>query len=135
MVLEVFRQFGLYFQIVFLAIVFVSLGLKQQKRLRLHGITMLVAVVLHLISVIPVMIPSYLNLLPLLAEGVMNMVIITFLIHGIIGVLTIVFAVWIVATWRLRQSLKYCVPKKKMMRVTLILWASTFILAVIFYMI
>ena len=82
MILEAFRQFNLYFQILFLAIVFVSLGLKQQKKFRLHGITMLVAVVLHLISVIPVMITSYINLLPVIAGGTMNTVIITFLITG-----------------------------------------------------
>lgn len=134
MVIESFmRQYNLYFQIVFLAIVFVSLGLKQQKKFRLHGITMLAAVVLHLISVLPTMIPSYINLLPLVAGGTLNAAIIVFLIHGIIGVITIVLAVWIILTWRLRQSLKYCAPKKNMMRVTIILWALTFILAVIFY--
>jgi hypothetical protein len=136
MVLHIFiRQYNLYLQVLFLAVVFVGYGLKKQKKFRLHGITMLAAVVLHLISVIVVMIPSYINVLPLIAEGALGAVYITVLIHGIIGILTTVLAVWIVASWRLRQSLKYCAPKKNAMRATLILWVLAVILAVLLYVV
>lgn len=129
------RQYNLYLQVLFLALVFVSLGLQKQKKFRLHGITMLAAVVLHLISVIIVMIPSYINLLPLIAEGALGIVYITALVHGIIGIFTIVLAVWVVASWRLRQSLKYCAPKKNAMRATLILWILAVILAILLYVV
>ncbi len=129
------QQYNLYLQVLFLALVFVSLGLKMQKKFRLHGITMLVAVVLHLISVIIVMIPSYINLLPLIAEGALNATFIIALVHGIIGILTAVLAVWIVASWRLRQSLKYCTPKKNVMRATLILWILAVIVAILMYVV
>jgi len=126
-------QYNLYLQIVFLAVVFVSLVFKKQKNFRLHGITMLVAVVLHLISVLVVMIPSYLSLLPQVSQSIMSAPVITILVHGVIGILTVALAIWIVASWRLRQSLKYCMPKKKAMRVTLILWVITIILAILLY--
>jgi len=126
-------QYNLYLQIVFLAVVFVSLVFKKQKNFRLHGITMLVAVVLHLISVLVVMIPSYLSLLPQVSQSIMSAPVITILVHGVIGILTVALAIWIVASWRLRQSLKYCIPKKKAMRVTLILWVITIILAILLY--
>lgn len=129
------QQYNLYLQVLFLALVFVSLGLKMQKKFRLHGITMLVAVVLHLISVIIVMIPSYISLLPLIAEGALNATSIIALVHGIIGILTAVLAVWIVASWRLRQSLKYCAPKKNVMRATLILWILAVIVAILMYVV
>ena len=129
------RQYNLYLQVLFLAVVFVSYGLQKQKKFRLHGITMLAAVVLHLISVIIVMIPSYINFLPLIAEGALGAVFIIALVHGIIGILTTVLAVWIVASWRLRQSLKYCAPKKNAMRVTLMLWVLAVILAVLLYVV
>ena len=136
MVLHIFiRQYNLYLQVLFLAVVFVSYGLKRQKKFRLHGITMLAAVVLHLISVIIVMIPSYINVLPLIAEGSFGAVYITALVHGIIGILTTVLAVWIVASWRLRQSLKYCTPKKNAMHATLILWVLAVILAVLLHVV
>ena len=96
---------------------------------------MLAAVVLHLISVIIVMIPSYINLLPLIAEGALGIVYITALVHGIIGIFTTALAVWIVASWRLRQSLKYCAPKKNAMRATLILWILAVILAILLYVV
>jgi len=126
-------QYNLYLQIVFLAVVFVSLVFKKQKNFRLHGITMLVAVVLHLISVLVVMIPSYLSLLPQVSQSIMSAPVVTILVHGVIGILTVALAIWIVASWRLRQSLKYCMPKKKAMRVTLILWVITIILAILLY--
>ena len=129
------QQYNLYLQVLFLALVFVSLGVKTQKKFRLHGIIMLAAVVLHLISVIIVMIPSYGNMLPLIAEGALGGVYIITLVHGIIGILTAVLAVWIVASWRLRQSLKYCAPKKNVMRATLILWVLAVILAVLLYVV
>jgi len=127
------QQYNLYLQILALAIAFVSLILKTQKKLRLHGITMLTAVALHLFSVITVMIPSYINVLPLIAENPSNTLYITLLLHGIIGITTIVLAVWILASWRLRQSLKYCTPKKNAMRITLTLWMLTVIIAVLLY--
>ena len=129
------RQYNLYLQILFLVVVFVSVGLQKQKKFRLHGITMLAAVVLHLISVIIIMISSYINLLPLIAEGALDAIYITVLVHGIIGILTIVLAVWIVVSWRLRQSLKYCAPKKNAMRATLILWVLAVILAILLYVV
>ena len=127
------QQYNLYLQFLFLALVCVSLGLKTQKKFRLHGITMLAAVVLHLISVIIVMIPSYISMLPLITEGALSAVYVITFIHGIIGILTTVLAIWIVASWRLRQSLKYCAPKKSAMRATLILWVLAVILAILLY--
>jgi len=129
------QQYNLYLQVLFLALVFVSLVLKMQKKFRLHGITMLSAVVLHLISVIIVMIPSYSRVLPLIAEGALSTGYVIILIHGIIGILTTVLAIWIVVSWRLRQSLKYCAPKKKAMRATLTLWVLTVILAILLYVV
>ena len=126
-------QYNLYLQIVFLAVVFVSLVFKKQKNFRMHGITMLVAVVLHLISVIVVMIPSYLSLLPQVSQNIMSVPVVTVLVHGVIGILTVALAIWIVASWRLRQSLKYCMPKKKTMRFALILWVITIVLAILLY--
>lgn len=129
----IMAQYNLYLQIVILAIVFGSLVFKKQKNFRLHGITMLIAVVLHLISVAVTMIPAYLNLLPQISQSTMSAPVVTVLIHGVIGILTAALAIWIVASWRLRQSLKYCMPKKKAMRVTLILWVTTIILAILLY--
>lgn len=94
---------------------------------------MLTAVVLHLISVIIVMIPSYINLLPLFTAGALDAIYLTIMLHGIIGILGTVLQIWIVASWRLRQSLKYCAPKKNMMRAVLILWVFTVVLAFLLY--
>ena len=127
------QQYNMYLQIAALAIVFVSIALKAQKKLRLHGITILAAVTLHLISVIAVMIPTYITALPLIAQNISNPIYLAILLHGVLGIATTILAVWILAIWRLRQSLKHCAPKKNAMRITLILWILTVVTAILLY--
>ena len=53
--------------------------------------------------------------------------------HAVAGTATAILGVWIVGGWRLRQSTKFCAPKRKFMRATFILWLVTLSLGVIFY--
>jgi uncharacterized membrane protein YozB (DUF420 family) len=55
--------------------------------------------------------------------------------HAAAGTITAILGVWIVGGWRLRQSLKFCAPKKKFMRATFILWLITLSLGVILYLV
>jgi len=122
---------SLVLQIVVLILLFGSLGLKGKKKFRQHGITMLIAVVLHTISILTVMIPSF----GAITSGNFSAVVsaITY-VHGITGILAEVFGAWIVASWRLRTSLQYCAPKKKLMRITLILWLTTLLVGILLYL-
>ena len=63
----------------------------------------------------------------------MSAPVVTVLVHGVVGTLTAALAIWIIASWRLQQSLKHAMPKKKAMCSTLILWVITIILAVLCY--
>ncbi|MBN1244144.1 hypothetical protein JXA31_00960 [Candidatus Bathyarchaeota archaeon] len=122
---------SLVLQIAVLILLFGSLGLKGRKKLRQHGITMLIAVVLHTISILAVMIPSFGVItsgdFPVLISAIAY-------VHGITGIIAEVFGVWIIATWRLRTSLQYCAPKKKLMRLTLILWLIALFLGILLYL-
>jgi hypothetical protein len=122
---------SLVIQIAVLTLLFGSLGLKGRKKFRQHGITMLIAVVLHTISILAVMIPSF------AAIGSANLAATISTIasvHGITGIIAEVFGVWIVASWRLRASLQYCAPKKNLMRLTLILWLVALFLGILLYL-
>ncbi len=55
------------------------------------------------------------------------------IVHAAAGTTTAVLGVWIVGGWRLRKSTKFCAPKKKYMRATLVLWLVTLSLGIIFY--
>jgi len=122
---------SLVLQIVILFLLFGSVGLKVRKKFRQHGITMLIAVVLHTITILAVMIPSF----GAISSGDFPVVISTIAsVHGILGILAEVLGVWIVASWRLRRSLQYCAPKKTLMRLTLTLWFIALILGVLIYL-
>ena len=121
----------LVLQITVLMLLFGSLWLKGKKKFRQHGITMLMAVILHTISIVVVMMPSF----GVITSGEFSAVVsaITY-VHGIAGILAEVFAVWIIVAWRLRTSLQYCALKKKHMRITLIVWLTALLLGMLMYL-
>jgi uncharacterized membrane protein YozB (DUF420 family) len=121
---------SLVFQLGVLALLLVGFGLKRRLRFHLHGIFMLAAVVLHLIIIGAVMLPSFVAIIlekPAISIGLLAP------FHAVAGTATAILGIWIVGGWRLRQSTKFCAPKRKFMRATFILWLVSLSLGVIFY--
>jgi uncharacterized membrane protein YozB (DUF420 family) len=112
-----------------------SYALKRKRKLFLHGATMLIAFVLHTVSIIAVMVPSFVSL-----EGAFvpvdfyNITSIAAIVHGTSGVLTEILAFWIVANWRLQSSLEPCAKRKNIMRPTLFLWVLSLLLGILLYL-
>ncbi|MCW4031068.1 MAG: hypothetical protein NWE80_01750 [Candidatus Bathyarchaeota archaeon] len=124
---------SLFLQIAVLLMLFGSLVLKGKKKFRQHGIAVLFAVVLHTISILAVMISSFFALT--LADFPVPVLVSTIAyIHGITGIVAEVFGVWIIATWRLRTSLKYCASKKRWMRLTLVSWLIALFSGILIYL-
>ena len=122
---------SLILQIAVLVILFGSLGLKRKKKFRQHGITMLLAIVLHTISILAVMIFSFRSIV----LGNFSVLISAMsYVHGITGIIAEVFSVWIMATWRLRTSLQYCTHKKTWMRLTLTSWLIALFSGILLYL-
>ncbi len=121
---------SLAFQLGVLALLLVGFEFKQRLRFRLHGIFMLTAVTLHLIIIGAIMVPSF---VAIYLEKAPIMTILFAPFHAAAGTATGILGVWIVGGWRLRQSTKFCAPKRKFMRATFILWLVTLSLGVIFY--
>ncbi len=71
---------------------------------------MLSAVILHTAMVLSVMIPSLVSIY--FALNLSSPVFATVIVHAAVGALTWILGIWIVASWRLRKDLKYCLPKK-----------------------
>ena len=57
-----------------------------------------------------------------------------FVLHVSVTVLAILLGVWVVGTWRFRSKL-YCAPKKKIMRLIVVLWILGYIVGILFYLI
>lgn len=124
--------FSLAFQLGVLALLIIGYSFKLRLRFRLHGIFMLSAVVLHLIIIGGIMVPSF---VAIYLEKAPMLTILFAPFHAALGMVTAILGVWIVGGWRLRQSTKFCAPKRKFMRATLILWSITLSLGIIFYFI
>jgi len=126
-------QINLAFQIVIFALLFVSLYFKQRGKFLLHGSTVLIAVILNIVSFIWVMGPSLLNMQEFISNMPTNKIAITAIGHGIFGTTAIILGVWLVVSWGLRSSAKTCTGKKKLMRVTLVLWFLSLVLGILLY--
>jgi hypothetical protein len=125
-------------QIVVVVLLLGGYWLKRMNRFRQHGITMLTAVILHIIMMLAVMLPSFvLGVIPLILANTSAVVTVVGPLHGIMGIIAAVLGVWIVASWRLRASLQYCgrgKSKKKLMLFTLILWLIALFLGILLYL-
>ena len=83
---------------------------------------MLLAILLHTISISVVMIPSFVN--GFAAQGAIdfgNLLVIIAFVHAIAGVIAELLGVWIIVSWRFQSSLRICSPRKNLMRYTLVL--------------
>jgi uncharacterized membrane protein YozB (DUF420 family) len=121
-------------QIVILILLLGGYSLKRMKKFRQHGMTMLVAVVLHIITILAVMLPSLATVIPLVHSNTSTVLTIVAPLHGIIGIIAAVLGVWIVTSWRLRAPVQYCAAKKKLMCLTLTLWLIALFLGILLYL-
>jgi len=128
---QLIATISLSLQIAVLVLLVGGYKLKRMKKFRQHGIAMLTAVVLHTITILAVMIPSF---RAIISEEFPVIILAVTSLHGIIGIMTEFLGVFIVASWRLRTSLQYCQPKKKLMRLTLILWLTALFIGILVYL-
>ena len=92
---------------------------------------MLIAVIIHTITISAIMIPVFTLIV---ANSSPTAVSTLASVHGVLGIAAEVLAVWIVVSWRLRTSIRYCAPKKKTMLLTLILWVAALVLGELLYL-
>jgi membrane-associated HD superfamily phosphohydrolase len=124
----------LVIQIIVLFILLLGYKFKMNMKFRNHGITMSVAVLLHLISIFTIMIPSMINFSNLLITEIASIPIILTWIHAILGVLSIIIGIFLVAEWRFRAPPNMtCIKRKPLMKPLIIMWVSGLILGIIIY--
>jgi uncharacterized membrane protein YozB (DUF420 family) len=135
MVTYVESTISLGIQIVVLGLLIGAVFLKTRKQYRRHGIAMFSAVVLHIVSILAVMVPSFrvyagsggINFSDVWASVT--------LVHVSAGLIAALFGVWLVGSWHLKTDMKGCFRKKRLMDVTLILWMLSIVLGIILYLV
>ena len=118
-------------QIAVLIILMGSLFLKMKKKLQQHGLTMLIAVLLHTISILAVMIPTFISGFAVAGAidfGNIN-VLIAFL-HATTGIIAELLGIVLIIVWRFQSSLHSCSKKKTTMRFTLVIWLISLVLGI-----
>ncbi|MGB9959731.1 MAG: hypothetical protein ACPLKQ_04340 [Candidatus Bathyarchaeales archaeon] len=132
---EILALFSLVLQILAFLLIVVAMGLKARRKLRLHGIGMLAAVVLHNVTLLVVMVPSFsVGLIPYISEKPLSPISLISMVHGITGLLAWLLGIWIVASWHLSTSLQNCTRKKGVMRATLVSWLIALIFGFLIYL-
>ena len=125
---------NLVVQIAVLLLIGLSLFLKRKKKFAWHGNVMLVAVLITGVLTVAHMGPSLIYLLR--AEiPLLDPIALVGLFHGIIGVLALFLGIWLVGTWAFIQAdIKYCIKRKKLMRVILAFWMLSLGVGILYYL-
>ncbi|XHH07528.1 MAG: hypothetical protein ACFCUE_08030 [Candidatus Bathyarchaeia archaeon] len=93
------------------------------------------ALLLHLLTVLTIMIPSFvIAVIPdLVIPNPTGLLSIVGLLHGITGLIAIAFGVWFVATWHFKKDLTPCFNKKQPMRYAITVWVISLLLGIYLY--
>ncbi len=122
-------------QIVVLGMLTAAFVLRKKKEYRRHGVVMLYAVALHLVSILVVMVPSFVAFLGGLSSiSFADFGVATAFIHVFSGLFAAVLGIWLVGSWRLQESFQKCFRKKRVMDLALGVWLVAIALGIVLYM-
>jgi len=125
---------SLVLQIVVLALIIFAVILKSKKKFRQHGLTMLGAVVLHIVSILAVMVPSFGLFIGSGSINLTDTVTVISLVHGFAGLIAALLGVWLVGSWHLKADMQGCFQKKRLMDMTFGLWVLAIVLGIVIYL-
>ena len=126
---------NLVIQIVTLLIIFVSLFYKKKGKLKLHGITMGVAVVLHAVAFVSVMAPPIFQYFAFFSSRIDLSAVQTTWLHAIPGAIALALGVFLVSKWAAHASnTAPCYKRKRIMDTTLVLWLFSLVFGIATYL-
>ena len=124
---------SLVIQIIVLALLTVAVVLKNRKKFREHGILMTTSVVLHIITILYVMVPSFSSFFSSPGTIVIDVIVIISFIHVALGLIAVALGIWLTASWHFKTDLQRCFSNKKLMKPTLTMWVTAILLGIIMY--
>ena len=121
-------------EVTVLVLLTIGVSFKNRKKFRHHGITMAVALSMHIITILTVMIPSL--VLGFGAPGTIdlrNWLVIVALLHAALGTIAAFLGAFPVLSWHFKADVQTCFAKKKIMLAAIALWVTSFLLGVPMY--
>jgi hypothetical protein len=126
---------GLVLEIAVLILLFVArYKFARSGKTMAHGYTIAIALVLHAISVLAVMIPSFARSLDILISDFFSPAIIATWIHIPIGFVVLILGAYLISEWRFQQPQAKCYMRVKLMRPLWLLWAFSVVLGILLYL-
>ena len=127
---------NLLIQIIAFALILVGLGYKTKGKTRNHGFVMGVAVVLHLLSFLLAMGPSFLDGFEFFTTDTSYVGVQAMWVHAVAGAIALVLGIVIVIAWIVRVSdIAACTRRKRLMNVTVLLWLISLTFGIATYLI
>lgn len=135
---EAFLQtdINLILQVVTFVVIGISLFYKNKQKFKIHGQTMGIALVLHIITFLAVMLPSFSNAYSYFTEYTSDLGVQTMWIHAVPGAITLILGLFLVVTWALRPfNVAACSKRKRIMDVTVVLWLISLVFGIASYIV
>ena len=125
---------NLILQIVMFLIIIIGLVYKNKRKFKIHGGMMVIAVILHILTFVLVMGPSFSEGYDYFTTAASDLGVQTTWIHAIPGTIAMILGIVLVGAWALRPSnIAACSKMKRIMDITTILWLVSLIFGVATY--
>ena len=124
---------NLILQIAMLCVLLIGRSRAKGMKFGQHGRLMAMAVVLNAASLATIMLPSLLLGLGFVLKNPINPLSIITILHAGIGTVAEFSGIYLVLKWRFSKAIVECMKNKFLMKPTIILWATTAILGLLFY--
>jgi len=131
---EILADLNLILQIAMLCVLLVGRSSAKGKHFGQHGRYMAVVVVLNFASIAIIMLPSLLLGLGFAETYPTNPISMITILHAGMGTVAELSGIYLVYKWRFSQSVVECMKNKRLMNPTIILWAATALVGIVFYL-
>ena len=127
---------NLILQIVMFLVIVISLVYKNKNKFKIHGGLMGIAVILHVLSLLVVMGPSFYDGYDYFMTATSELGVQTTWIHAIPGAIAMILGIVLVGAWALRPSnIAACSRRKRLMDITTLFWFISLIFGIATYIV
>ena len=127
---------NLILQIVMFLIIVIGLVYKNKRKFKIHGGIMGIAVILHVISLLLVMGPSFSEGYEYFTTATSDVGVQTTWIHAVPGAIAMIMGIVLVGAWALCPSnIAACSRMKRLMDITVLLWLISLMFGITTYLV
>lgn len=127
---------NLILQAVMFIVIVIGLVYKNKRKFKIHGGLMGIAIILHVISFLIVMGPSFSNSYDYFTTTTSALGVQTMWIHAVPGAIAMILGIILVGAWALRPAnIAACSRRKRLMDITVLLWFISLVFGIATYIV